>query len=116
MPENVISKPLTYDIVHEGETTIVKCQGRLITGFVDELYEEIKRSVPTTKLLIMDLAELKFVDSMGLGMLVRLYVHTQGTPCQLQVLHLGKQLRNLLKMTNLTSTFSTAEDHGITVA
>jgi anti-sigma B factor antagonist len=32
------------------------------------------------------------------------------------LLHLGKQLRNLLKLTNLLSTFAQAEEHGINIA
>jgi anti-sigma B factor antagonist len=32
------------------------------------------------------------------------------------LLHLGKQLRNLLKMANLLSVFGQAEDHGINIA
>jgi anti-sigma B factor antagonist len=34
----------------------------------------------------------------------------------LKLLHLDKQLRNLLKLTNLLATFAVAEEHGITVA
>jgi anti-sigma B factor antagonist len=32
------------------------------------------------------------------------------------LLHLGKQVRNVLKMTNLLSVFAQAEEHGITIA
>ena len=61
-------------------------------------------------------AEASLRDSMGLGALVRLYSTAKQTGCEFKLLHLGKQLRNVLKMTNLLSVFSQAEDHGINIA
>jgi anti-sigma B factor antagonist len=48
--------------------------------------------------------------------LVRLHASARKQGCEFKLLHLGKQLRNLLKLTNLLSVFSQAEDHGITIA
>jgi anti-anti-sigma factor len=116
MPEEVVAKPLTYDVQREGETAVVKCHGRLVAGLTDGFYQELKEVASSSKVLILDLGDLTYVDSMGLGTIVRLYVHAKGAGCEFQLLHLGKQLRNLLKMTNLLSTLSSAEEHGITVA
>jgi anti-sigma B factor antagonist len=52
---------------------------------------------------------------MGLGTLTRLFVHARGAGCEFKLLHLGKQVRNLLKLTNLLGVLTTAEDHGISV-
>jgi len=53
---------------------------------------------------------------MGLGTLVRLYASARQEGCEFKLLNLGKQLRNVLKLTNLLSVFSQAEEHGITIA
>jgi anti-anti-sigma factor len=116
MPEEVAAKPLTYEIERKGETAVVKCHGRLVVGLTEGFYQELKELASSSKVLVLDLEDLTYVDSMGLGTIVRLYVHAKGAGCELKLLHLGKQLRNLLKMTNLLSTFSSAEEHGITVA
>lgn len=116
MPEEAPAKPLTYDIHREGESAFVKCHGRLVSGLTDAFYADLKDVASTSKILLLDLKDLTFVDSMGLGTLVRLYVHAKGAGCELKLMHLGKQLRNLLKLTNLLSTLATAEEHGITVA
>ncbi|NYF88100.1 STAS domain-containing protein [Tunturiibacter empetritectus] len=120
MPEDVAPavpvKPLTYEIKREGETAVVTCHGRLVAGLTDVFYQELKEVAASSKVLVLDLGDLTYVDSMGLGTIVRLYAHAKGAGCEFQLLHLGKQLRNLLKMTNLLSTFASAEDHGITVA
>ncbi|MBB5058698.1 anti-sigma B factor antagonist [Granulicella aggregans] len=116
MPEEAPAKPLTYDIIRESGVAFVKCHGRLTAGLTDEFYADLKDVASTCQLLTLDLKDLTYVDSMGLGTLVRLYVHARGAGCELKLLHLDKQLRNLLKLTNLLSTFAVAEEHGITVA
>jgi anti-sigma B factor antagonist len=108
-------KVLTFEIGSDGEIAVVKCQGRLVAGTTEEFYREVKRLLPQEKMVVIDLAELTYVDSTGLGALVRLYTSARQTGCELKLLHLGKQLRNLLKMTNLLSVLCQAEDHGINV-
>ncbi len=109
-------KVLTFEIERDGDTAVVRCHGRLVAGAHDELYQEVKELLGQTKMVVVDLAQLTYVDSSGLGMLVRLHASARKLGCEFKLLHLGKQLRNLLKLTNLLSVFSQAEDHGITIA
>jgi anti-sigma B factor antagonist len=115
MPEEP-AKILTFEIERDGDTVVVKCHGRLVAGTTEELYQDVKHILPQTKVVVIDLAELTYVDSMGLGALVRLYSSARQSGCEFKLLHLGKQLRNVLKMTNLLSVFGQAEDHGINIA
>jgi anti-sigma B factor antagonist len=115
MPEES-QKALTFEIERDGDTAIVKCHGRLVLGTSEELYQAVKYLLPQTKVVVVDLADLTYVDSMGLGTLVRLYASSRQEGCEFKLLHLGKQLRNVLKMTNLLSVFSQAEDHGVNIA
>jgi anti-sigma B factor antagonist len=115
MPEES-EKVLTFELERDGDTAVVKCRGRLVAGTTEELYQQVKELFPQTKVVIIDLAELTYVDSTGLGTLVRLYTSARQLRCEFKLLHLGKQLRNLLKLTNLLSVFGQVEDHGITSA
>ena len=115
MPEES-EKILTFEIERDGDIALVKCSGRLVLGTSEELYQAVKHLLPETKVVTIDLAELTYVDSMGLGTLVRLYASSKQEGCDFKLLHLGKQLRNVLKMTNLLSVFSQAEGHGINIA
>jgi anti-sigma B factor antagonist len=115
MPEES-EKVLAFEIEREGDTAVVKCHGRLVAGATEEIYQEVKDLLPGTKVVVVDLAELAYVDSTGLATLVRLHASARKHGCEFKLLHLGKQLRNVLKLTNLLSVFSQAEDHGITIA
>jgi anti-sigma B factor antagonist len=115
MPEES-EKVLTFEVERDGDTAIVKCHGRLVVGTTQELYQEVKDLLPQAKVVVVDLAELTYVDSSGLGTLVRLHASARKQGCEFKLLHLGKQLRNLLKLTNLLSVFSQVEDHGINIA
>ena len=115
MPEELV-KVLTFEIDRDGDAAVVRCHGRLVFGTAEELYQAVKPLLPETTVVVIDLADLTYVDSMGLGTLVRLYSSSRQVGCEFKLLHLGKQLRNLLKMTNLLSLFSQAEDHGINIA
>jgi len=115
MPEES-PKVLTFEIERDGDTAVVKCHGRLVAGATEELYQEVKHLFLQTKVVVVDLAELTYVDSTGLGALVRLYASARQLGCEFKLLHLGKQLRNLLKLTNLLSVFGQVEDDGINIA
>ena len=115
MPERS-EKVLSFEIERDGDSAVVKCHGRLVAGTTEEFYQEVKRLLPETKVVVVDLAELNYVDSSGLGTLVRLHASARKLGCDFRLLHLGKQLRNVLKLANLLSVFAQAEDHGITIA
>ncbi len=115
MSEEVV-KVLTFEIERDGDAAVVICHGRLVFGTAEELYQAVKPLLPQTTVVVIDLADLTYVDSMGLGTLVRLYSSSRQAGCEFRLLHLGKQMRNLLKMTNLLSIFGQAEDHGINIA
>ena len=115
MPEES-EKVLTFEIERDGDTAVVKCYGRLVAGTTEEFYQELKHLLSQAKVVVVDLAELTYVDSTGLGALVRLHASARKLGCEFKLLHLGKQLRNVLKLTNLLSVFSQMEDHGINIA
>jgi anti-sigma B factor antagonist len=115
MPEES-EKVLTFEIERDGDTAVVRCHGRLVAGTTEELYQEVKQLLPQARVVIVDLAELTYVDSSGLGTLVRLHASARKLGCEFKLLQLGKQLRNVLKLTNLLSVFAQVEDHGINIA
>jgi anti-sigma B factor antagonist len=67
------------------------------------------------KRIVLDLTDLAFVDSMGLGTLVRLYVSARSAGSCLELINLGKQIREILGITNLLSLFGDMCEKGVTM-
>jgi anti-anti-sigma factor len=113
MPTQPTTPPLTLEIETTADTAIVRCQGRLVTSSTDALYLPVAQLIPTHKRIVLDLTGLTQMDSMGLGTLVRLAVSARSKGCRLELLNLGKKVRDLLVMTNLLSVFTIVGEHGI---
>jgi anti-sigma B factor antagonist len=113
MPDNPAASPLTLDVKRAGNTIVVKCDGKLVAGVNDILYTRVSQLIPGSKRIVLDLTNLARVDSMGLGTLVRLYVSARSAGCSLELVNLGKQVRQLLGTTGLMSVFVIIGEHGI---
>jgi anti-sigma B factor antagonist len=113
MPDKAATSLLTLDVVRTSSAIVVKCNGKLVAGVNDLLYSKVSELIPGTKRIVLDLTNLARVDSMGLGTLVRLYVSCRSAGCSLELINLGKQVRQLLGTTHLISVFAVIGEHGI---
>jgi anti-sigma B factor antagonist len=106
---------LRVDIDRDGSTAVVRCGGKLVAGVNEFLYTEVSRLLPETKRIVLDLTELTYMDSMGLGTIIRLYVSARSAGCQLELVNIGERIRHLLGMTNLLSVFSVCGEHHVRI-
>jgi anti-sigma B factor antagonist len=83
----------------------IRCHGRLIAGVTDILVLPVRALIPNTRRIVLDLSGLHHTDSSGLGALVRLYVSAKSAGCSLELMHLSKQIRHLLGLTNMLDVF-----------
>jgi anti-anti-sigma factor len=56
------------------DAMVVECAGRLTLEHAPRLKSEVKAMIPGQKRIILDLREVAFMDSSGLGTLVGLYI------------------------------------------
>jgi anti-anti-sigma factor len=113
MPNPTGAPELTLEIERDGTTTIVRCHGKLIYGVTDVLYAQVSKVIPESKRIVLDLTDLSFMDSMGLGTLMRLYVSARSRGCSVELIHIGKRVRELLELTKIMDIFATVGEHGI---
>lgn len=99
--------PLTLSVEHKGDVAIVIVTGKLTIGNGDYLYAPVCELMNDHKRIILDLGGLTHMDSMGLGTLVRLYVHSKTKGSTIELRNLGKKVRDLMIMTNLMPVFAT---------
>jgi anti-sigma B factor antagonist len=113
MPDEASASPLSLETERIGDTVVVKCHGKLVAGVSDYFYTHVRQLIPGSKRIILDLSDLTRMDSMGLGALVRLYVSAKSAGCTLELINIGKQVRDLLGLTNLLSAFAIIGEHHI---
>jgi anti-sigma B factor antagonist len=112
MPDEAVASLLTLDVERTGSTAVVRCHGKLVAGVTDLFYTQVRQLIPGSKRIVLDLTDLTLMDSLGLGTLVRLYVSAKSAGCSLELINLGKRIRQLLGMTNLLSVFTVIGEHG----
>ncbi len=113
MCSEATTRLLTLEIQRSGNAAVVRCHGKLVAGVSDALYTEVRQLIPDCKRIVLDLTDLKYMDSMGLGTVVRLYVSAKSAGCSLELINIGKRVRELLGVTNLWSVFAVIGENNI---
>jgi len=94
-------------------TWLLRCSGRLVAGVTDRFYRQVGELIPANKRIVLDMAELTHMDSMGIGTLVRLYVSAKSAGCALQLKNIGKSVRQLLGVTHLIGVLAVVGENNI---
>lgn len=71
----------------------------LIKSHVDDLLKQGKRWI------VLDMSRVPYIDSAGLGQIIRCYTSTRKSGGDLKLLNLNKKLVDLLTITKLVSVF-----------
>ena len=85
--------------------TVVRCSGRLTSEHAEDFKEEVRRLIPTTKVLVLDFSNLEHMDSSGIGAVVRIYVSAKNADCELHLVNFNQRIRDLLGLTGLLKIF-----------
>jgi anti-sigma B factor antagonist len=96
----------------DGRVTIVTVRGDLVIGDSEATFKKtIIRLLEEGRVnLLVDLSGVTFLDSSGLGALVRALTNSQKDGGQTKLLRAGPQVRKLLEMTKLDSVFELHDD------
>jgi len=117
MPENAAAKPslLTLVTTTAGDTSTVLCTGKLVTASTAILQTEVRGLLPGAKRVVLDLTNLSYMDSSGLGSIIGLYVTVKTAGGKLEVINLSARVRQLFSITNVLSLFEVAGEHDIRI-
>ena len=93
-----------------GGVVLVTCRGRIVTGPQSEsLREQIKSFLPESRDIVLHLGEVTFIDSTGLGMLVRLLASARAAGGDIKLCNVPREIHHTLRITNLITLFDTHE-------
>jgi anti-sigma B factor antagonist len=88
-----------------GKITTVRCRGHLVYETRSQL-EQMLRQAPPRGRIVIDLGDVNYVDSSGLGALIRLKLSAEkGDGRSVQFVNIAPSLMTLLRISNLESWF-----------
>jgi anti-sigma B factor antagonist len=92
-----------------GDVTILDLKGKITLGEGDELLKDKVNSLVNQghKKIVLNLADVPYIDSAGLGEIVRTYTTVSRQGGSLKLLNLTKRITDLLAITKLLTVFET---------
>lgn len=94
--------PFQYEIEVSGDTTVIKCHGRVVSDTAGDLKQLVKPMIPKCRRIVLDLTDVNHIDSSGLGTLVGLKLSAGAAAyCHLEFINFTPRVKELLHMTKL---------------
>lgn len=96
---------------------IIALSGRLVIADVPEVRQKLLATVEQGNgKLILDLAEVSFMDSSGLSVLVSAFKAARAKNGDVALLHLNPTVRSLIELTRLQQIFAIFDDEAAALA
>ena len=100
--------PLEVDVRRLGEVMLLRCKGRIVAGEESQtLQRHVTDLMNSDKQLVLHLGDVTFVDSSGLGLLVRLTGVTRAARGDIKLCAVRKEVAHTLAITNLSTLLET---------
>jgi anti-sigma B factor antagonist len=95
-----------------GDVTVLDISGRITLGEGNVMLREIVRELidKGNRKIVLNLGEVQYVDSSGLGELVKTHTTVRNRSGQLRLVNLNKRIHDLLQMTRLAAVFDIEPD------
>ena len=96
------------------EVTILDLKGKITLGEGDEALKDKINSLilQNRKRILLNLEDVPYIDSAGLGEIVRTYTTVSRQGGSLKLLNLTKRITDLLAITKLLTVFETFDSEG----
>ncbi len=100
-----------------GDVTVVDAAGRITLGEGARLFSDTIRDLAAkgSKKLLVNLSEVSYIDSSGIGEMVSSYTTITNHGGQLKLLGLSKKVKDLLQITKLYTVFEVFDDEAAAV-
>jgi anti-sigma B factor antagonist len=100
-----------------GQVTVVDISGRITLGDGSALLRKTLHDLLEQKrtLILLNLADVDYIDSSGIGELVSGYTSVKNRGGELKLLNLTKKVHDLLQITRLFTVFDVHADEKVAV-
>jgi anti-sigma B factor antagonist len=100
-----------------GDVTVIDAVGRITLGDGASTFRDTIRDLAGKgqKKLLLNLAEVSYIDSSGIGEMVSGFTTVSNQGGQMKLLNLTKRVKDLLQITKLYTVFEVFEDEAAAV-
>ena len=100
MATNPVSIPeLSLTTATTPSEVIVDCTGKITSNTIHLLKTTVKPLFSESKTVVLDLTNVRFLDSSGLGAIIGLFVSAKAAKSQLKLVNLNEHLKELFSIT-----------------
>src|SRR6476620_10344159 len=104
---------LTIDVEKSSGVAVVHCSGRLVRGAEVCTLRNAVVSEKTTRIVVLDLSQVEFMDAGGLNTLVSLHHWTRNHGFQLKLIFPSCLVREMLTRTHLNRMLDMSSWHDV---
>jgi anti-sigma B factor antagonist len=108
--------PLSLQSRRVGDITVITCGGRIVEGHESAALKQHLDPLSHDPCVVMNLADVDFIDSSGLGLLVRLLTRSRAAGGSLRLCGVPTRIGEVLKITRLDRLFDTHESEADAIA
>jgi len=103
---------------HIGNIAVLDIRGRITLGEGNVMLRDMVRELidKGNKKIVLNLGEVQYLDSSGIGELVKVHTTVQNQGGHLKLVNLSKQLNDLLQLTRLSTVFEIETDEASAIS
>jgi anti-sigma B factor antagonist len=103
---------LTLETEKKSSETIVRATGRVTSSTSAMLENTLRDLVSDNERVVLDLTQVDYIDSSGLGALVSAYMHARRINCDLEIANPKQRVRDLFSRSGLAKIFTSVQEAG----
>lgn len=98
--------------------SVVELDGRIVLGEESTSFREKMKSLIAEgkKKIVLNMAEIKYIDSSGLGTMVAAHLSAKNQGASVRICHLGQKFHEILQMTKLLTVFDVYDTEAAAVS
>jgi anti-anti-sigma factor len=100
---------LQLDTEQTPTEAIFRCVGRITSSTALQFQRTVREVIPQKKTIVLDLSNVTYMDSSGLGALVGVWVSARRDGCEMKMSSLSERVKELLHLTSLDKLFATSQ-------
>jgi anti-anti-sigma factor len=105
--------PLSFETRRVGDITVVTCRGRIVEGAETvALQQHVDDLLPFGPHIVLNLADVDFLDSSGLGLLTRYFIRMRNARGGLKLCAVSPKIAEVLRVTHLHKVFEPYASEG----